>query len=113
MALPDFAADEQLDERKPWRSYEERVAHLAASHPARAHRSNNRVLAVEKAEAGASFEARAHEGVVRPPLYVPDIFQDLRGLAVWLSISTFWSNSIPVLSSSTSREYSRVKWPST
>jgi len=142
------------------------------SHPARAHRLNNRVLAVEKAEAGASFyevfewfrtegypeeecfwntarvfrggvidggapftkdivymkgivanynflhaaiaqgrpelirwlfvgkvaledipilEARAHEGVVRPPLYVPDIFQDLRGLAIWLSISTFWS----------------------
>lgn len=143
-----------------------------ASHPARAHRLNNRVLAVEKAEAGASFydvfewfrtegypedvcfwntqrvfrggvlaggapftkdivymkgivsnynflhaaiakgrpelirwlfvgkvaledipvlEARAHEGVVRPPRYVPEIFQDLRGLAIWLSISTFWS----------------------
>ncbi len=143
-----------------------------ASHPARAHRLNNRVLAVEKAEAGASFydvfewfrtegypedicfwntqrifrggtidggapftkdivymkgvvsnynflhaaiaqgrpelirwlfvgkvaledipvlQARAHEGVVRPPLYVPEIFGDLRGLAIWLSVSTFWS----------------------
>lgn len=143
-----------------------------ASHPARAHRLNNRVLAVEKAEAGANFqevfdwfrtegydeetcfwntqrvfrggtltgsapftkdivymkgivanynflhaaiqqgrpelirwlfvgkvaledipvlEARAHEGIVRAPKYVPDIFQDLRGLAIWLSISTFWS----------------------
>lgn len=143
-----------------------------ASHPARAHRLNNRVLAVEKAETGANFqevfewfrtegyeeetcfwntqrvfrggtlgggapftkdivymkgivanynflhaaiqqgrpelirwlfvgkvaledipvlEARAHEGIVRPPKYVPDIFQDLRGLAIWLSISTFWS----------------------
>ncbi len=143
-----------------------------ASHPARAHRLNNRVLAVEKAEAGASFydvfewfrtegyneetcywntqrifrggvvgggapftkdlvymkgivanynflhaaiaesrpelirwlfvgkvaledipvlEARSHEGLVRPPLYVPELFQDLRGLAIWLSISTFWS----------------------
>lgn len=143
-----------------------------ASHPARAHRLNNRVLAVEKAEAGASFydvfewfrtegypeeicfwntqrvfrggvieggapftkdivymkgvvsnynflhaaiaqgrpelirwlfvgkvaledipvlEARAHEGIVRPPRYVPELFQDLRGLAIWLSISTFWS----------------------
>ncbi len=143
-----------------------------ASHPARAHRLNNRVLAVEKAESGASFydvfewfrtegypeeicfwntqrifrgglisggapftkdivymkgivsnynflhaaieqgrpelirwlfvgkvaledipilAARAHEGVVRAPRYVPEIFQDLRGLAIWLSISTFWS----------------------
>lgn len=141
------------------------------SHPGRAHRLNNRVLAVEKAEAGANFyevfewfrtegyaedtcfwntqrifrggvldggapftkdlvymkgivsnynflhaaithgrpelirwlfvgkvaledipvlEARAHEGIVRPPRYVPDLFQDLRGLAIWLSISTFW-----------------------
>jgi uncharacterized protein (TIGR02421 family) len=143
-----------------------------ASHPGRAHRLNNRVLAVEKAEAGASFydvfewfrtegypeqtcywntqrvfrggvidggapftkdlvymkgivsnynflhaaiaqsrpelirwlfvgkvaledipvlEARSHEGLVRPPLYVPDLFQDLRGLAIWLGVSTFWS----------------------
>lgn len=143
-----------------------------ASHPGRAHRLNNRVLAVEKAEAGASFydvfewfrtegypeeicfwntqrvfrggvidggapftkdmvymkgivanynflhaaiaqsrpelirwlfvgkvaledipvlEARSHEGLVRPPLYVPDLFHDLRGLAIWLGISTFWS----------------------
>lgn len=143
-----------------------------ASHPDRARRLNNRVLAVEKAEAGASFydvfewfrtegykeetcywntqrvfrggvvdggapftkdlvymkgivanynflhaaiaekrpelirwlfvgkvaledipilEARSHEGLVRPPLYVPELFQDLRGLAIWLSISTFWS----------------------
>lgn len=37
------------------------------------------------------LEARAHEGIVRPPKYVPDLFQDLRGLAIWLSISTFWS----------------------
>lgn len=142
------------------------------SHPARAHRLNNRVLAVEKAEEGANFqevfewfrtegyeeetcfwntqrvfrggtltggapftkdivymkgivanynflhaaiaqgrpelirwlfvgkvaledipilESRAHEGLVRPPKYVPEIFEDLRGLAIWLSISTFWS----------------------
>ncbi len=141
------------------------------SYPGRAHRLNNRVLAVEKAEAGASFydvfewfrtegydedacfwgtqrvfrggtldggapftkdivymkgvvsnynflhaalakgrpdlirwlfvgkvaledipalAERAHEGIVRPPRYVPEIFQDLRGLAIWLSISTFW-----------------------
>lgn len=143
-----------------------------ASHPTRAHRLNNRVLAVDKAEAGANFydvfewfrtegydeevcfwntqrifrggtidggapftkdivymkglvqnynfmhaaiargrpelirwmfvgkvalpdipvlEARAHEGIVRPPRYVPEIFNDLRGIAIWLSISTFWS----------------------
>lgn len=143
-----------------------------ASHPARAHRLNNRVLAVDKAECGASFydvfewfrtegydeetcfwntqrifrggtldggapftkdivymkgivqnynflhaaiaqgrpelirwlfvgkvalpdipilEARAHEGLVRPPQYVPEIFNDLRGIAIWLSVGTFWS----------------------
>lgn len=150
------------------------------SHPSRAHRLNNRVLAIEKAEAGANFyevfewyrtegyaedtcfwntqrifrgglieggapftkdvvymkgivsnynflhaaiasanpeyirwlfvgkvaledipvlAARSHDGVVRPPHYVPDIFQDLRGIAIWLSISTFWSklNSRAVL----------------
>lgn len=141
------------------------------SHPGRAHRLNNRVLAVEKAESGADFyevfewfrtegyseeacfwntqrvfrggtltggapftkdivymkgivsnynflhaaiakgrpelirwlfvgkvaledipilQARAHEGLVRPPQYVPELFEDLRGLAIWLSISAFW-----------------------
>ena len=33
---------------------------------------------------------RAHEGIVRPPRFVPKIFQDLNGLAMWLAISTFW-----------------------
>lgn len=142
------------------------------SHPSRAHRLNNRVLAIEKAEAGADFydifewyrtegysEERcfwntqrifrggliegggpftkdvvymkgivanynflhaaiasgrpelirwlfvgkvaledipiladhSHDGIVRPPQYVPEIFNDLRGLAIWLSISSFWS----------------------
>jgi uncharacterized protein (TIGR02421 family) len=34
--------------------------------------------------------AHAHEGVVTPPKYVPHIFRDLNGLAIWLGISTFW-----------------------
>ncbi|NLE87144.1 MAG: DUF1704 domain-containing protein [Myxococcales bacterium] len=34
--------------------------------------------------------ARAHEGVVRPPRYVPALFDDLNGLAMWLGVSTFW-----------------------
>ncbi len=33
---------------------------------------------------------RAHEGVVRPPRYVPGLFDDLNGLAMWLGVSTFW-----------------------
>lgn len=142
------------------------------SHPSRAHRLNNRVLAIEKAESGANFydifewyrtegyseescfwnaqrifrgglveggapftkdvvymkgivanynflhaaiasgrpelirwlfvgkvalediatlAEHSHDGVVRPPEYVPEIFNDLRGLAIWLSVSTFWS----------------------
>lgn len=142
------------------------------SHPSRAHRLNNRVLAIEKAEAGADFydifewyrtegyseetcfwntqrifrgglvdgggpftkdvvymkgivanynflhaaiasgrpelirwlfvgkvaledvatlAEHCHDGVVRPPEYVPEIFNDLRGLAIWLAVSTFWS----------------------
>lgn len=34
--------------------------------------------------------SRAHEGIVRAPRYVPELFHDLRGLAIWLSVSTFW-----------------------
>jgi uncharacterized protein (TIGR02421 family) len=34
--------------------------------------------------------ARSHEGVVAPPRYIPDMFRDLNGLAIWLGISTFW-----------------------
>ncbi|HEX3597419.1 MAG TPA: flavohemoglobin expression-modulating QEGLA motif protein [Polyangiaceae bacterium] len=34
--------------------------------------------------------ARAHEGVVQPPRYVPAMFRDMNGLAIWLGISTFW-----------------------
>lgn len=33
---------------------------------------------------------RAHEGIVRPPKFVPKLFEDLNGLAMWLAISTFW-----------------------
>jgi hypothetical protein len=34
--------------------------------------------------------AHAHEGLVQPPRYVPELFRDLNGLAIWLGISTFW-----------------------
>jgi uncharacterized protein (TIGR02421 family) len=34
--------------------------------------------------------SRAHEGLVDPPRYIPYIFQDLNGLAIWLGISAFW-----------------------
>ena len=34
--------------------------------------------------------ARAHLGIVNPPEYLPAIFRDLNGLAIWLGISTFW-----------------------
>ena len=33
---------------------------------------------------------RAHEGIVRPPKFVPDFFEDLNGLAMWLAVTTFW-----------------------
>ena len=33
---------------------------------------------------------RAHEGIVRPPKFIPKLFQDLNGLAMWLAISSFW-----------------------
>jgi hypothetical protein len=39
----------------------------------------------------ATLAEHSHDGVVRPPEYVPEIFNDLRGLAIWLSVSTFWS----------------------
>jgi uncharacterized protein (TIGR02421 family) len=34
--------------------------------------------------------AHAHEGVVRPPEFLPPMFRDLNGLSIWLAISTFW-----------------------
>jgi uncharacterized protein (TIGR02421 family) len=34
--------------------------------------------------------ARAHEGIVQPPRYVPEPFRDMNGLAIWLGVSTFW-----------------------
>jgi uncharacterized protein (TIGR02421 family) len=36
--------------------------------------------------------ARAHEGLVKPPSFVPDMFRDLNGLAIWLGVSTFWGH---------------------
>ncbi len=33
---------------------------------------------------------RAHEGIVRPPKFIPDLFEDLNGLAMWLAVTTFW-----------------------
>ncbi len=38
----------------------------------------------------AVLAAHAHEGVVVPPAYVPAMFRDLRGLSIWLGVSTFW-----------------------
>jgi hypothetical protein len=32
----------------------------------------------------------AHEGLVRPPRYVPPMFRDLNGLSIWMAISAFW-----------------------
>jgi uncharacterized protein (TIGR02421 family) len=33
---------------------------------------------------------RVHDGVVKPPRYLPQIFRDLNGLAVWMAYSTFF-----------------------
>jgi hypothetical protein len=30
-------------------------------------------------------------GIVKPPPYLPPIFDDMNGLAIWLSFSTFFS----------------------
>ena len=38
----------------------------------------------------AVLAGRAHEGVVVAPTYVPEMFRDLRGLSIWLGVSTFW-----------------------
>jgi uncharacterized protein (TIGR02421 family) len=34
---------------------------------------------------------RLADGVVRPPLYLPPMFRDLNGLAIWMAYSTFFS----------------------
>lgn len=33
---------------------------------------------------------RAHEGIVRAPKFVPALFEDLNGLAMWLAVTNFW-----------------------
>lgn len=35
--------------------------------------------------------ARVHEGVVKPPRYLPSMFRDLNGLAIWMAYSSFFS----------------------
>ncbi len=37
-----------------------------------------------------TFAEHAHEGLVRPPRYIPPMFKDLNGLSIWLGISAFW-----------------------
>lgn len=34
---------------------------------------------------------RVHDGVVRPPRYVPPMFRDLNGIAIWMAYSSFFS----------------------
>ena len=34
--------------------------------------------------------ARALDGVVRPPAYIPPMFRDASGLSIWFAISSFW-----------------------
>jgi uncharacterized protein (TIGR02421 family) len=34
---------------------------------------------------------RVNDGVVRPPKYLPPVFRDLNGLAIWMAYSTFFS----------------------
>jgi hypothetical protein len=34
---------------------------------------------------------RVTDGVVRPPKYLPPVFRDLNGLAIWMAYSTFFT----------------------
>ena len=34
---------------------------------------------------------RVTDGVVKPPRYLPPMFRDLNGLAIWMAYSTFFS----------------------
>ena len=35
--------------------------------------------------------ARVNDGVVKPPRYIPPVFQDLNGLAIWMAYSGFFA----------------------
>ena len=35
--------------------------------------------------------SRVNEGVVKPPRYLPSMFRDLNGLAIWMAYSSFFS----------------------
>jgi hypothetical protein len=34
---------------------------------------------------------RVNDGVVKPPRYLPSMFRDLNGLAIWMAYSSFFS----------------------
>ena len=34
--------------------------------------------------------ARAHDGIVQRPRYMPEMFRDASGLAIWFAVSSFW-----------------------
>jgi len=38
----------------------------------------------------STIAEHAHEGLVRPPRFVPPMFRDLNGLSIWMAISSFW-----------------------
>ncbi len=60
---------------------------IAAGHP-----EQIRWLFVGKVALGdvPLLAAHAHEGIVRPPRFVPELFQNLNGLGIWLGISTLF-----------------------
>jgi uncharacterized protein (TIGR02421 family) len=60
---------------------------IAAGHP-----EQIRWLFVGKVALGdvPILAAHAHEGIVRPPRFVPELFQNLNGLGIWLGISTLF-----------------------
>jgi hypothetical protein len=49
--------------------------------------------------------ARANDGVVKPPRYLPQTFRDLNGLAIWMSYSNFFTR---LAGSEVSEHYAQI-----
>ena len=63
-------------------------------HPAQPRRAHPVPLRRQgRARGRAGPRARVNDGVVKPPHYLPPMFRDLNGLAIWMAYSTFFTQA--------------------
>ena len=64
----------------------------AERHPAQPRRADSLPLRRQgRARGRPGARARVTDGVVKPPRYLPPMFRDMNGLAIWMAYSTFFT----------------------